>query len=308
MAISSVFVCGVTGVQGGALARELLAKGVTVHSVSREIDSEKSKAIQSLGVKLWHGNFDNEKALKAAIAGTQAVYLNLVPNFSDPSGELRQAKLIIKIAKESGVSHLVQGSGIGFDVLRQSVADQPDSSISTMAQNKLDIEAEVRNAGFPTFTILRPGTFMTNFLSPFIAHYPGLADNGRWIAPVQPETALPIVDPKTIGVFAAAAILDPARFNRKEVAYADEILPVGELLQKLGKAAGKNLELVPLSDDEVEAQKKQNPFIYVQLTMREIHKEVDVKDVKSWNLPLSSFDAFLEGEKEKARETFANVP
>ncbi|KAK7215757.1 hypothetical protein V2G26_003760 [Clonostachys chloroleuca] len=308
MAILSVFVCGVTGVQGGALARELLAKGVSVHSLSRDLESDKSKAIKSLGVKLWHGDFDNEEALKTAIAGTQALYLNLVPNFSDPAGELRQATLMIRIAKESGVSHLVQGSGIGFDLLQQSVADQPDSPIAAMAQSKLGIEAEVRNAGFQTFTILRPGTFMTNFLAPFVDHYPGLAENGRWIAPVSPETALPIVDPKTIGIFASAAILDPARFNGKEIAYTDELLPIGELLNKLGKAAGKNLELVPLSDDEIEAQKKQNPFIYVQLTMQEIHKKVDVEDVKTWNLPLSSFDAFLEGNKEKVLATFANVP
>ncbi|KAJ4132991.1 hypothetical protein NW754_015803 [Fusarium falciforme] len=280
----TVFVCGATGCQGGAVARYLRSKDVEVHALVRDPTSKKAHDLESIGVKLTPGDYDNKEAIGAAMAGCTSIFLVLMPDFTDLTKERTWAKNIYSAGKASGVKHAVFSSGFSANEPDKLAALKPGSFVDTVMRNKQVIEIETRTAGFEYWTVLRPG---------------GSLDDGT-----TPATVLPKVDTVTIGRFGGEALLNPERFHEKEILYADEWLTPDEVMEKLSKAVGRELKTNYLTDEEIDAQKDINPFITGQLIMRDMGKLTSLEEVKKWGIPLSSFDEFLEREKEAVRETY----
>jgi uncharacterized protein YbjT (DUF2867 family) len=309
----TVFVCGATGTQGGALVRALVPSGATIHALARDPSSPKAQALQSLGVELTHGDFDKEAALRSAIpVGTNAIFLNFMPDFTDFGANLRQAKLIMSIAKEVGVTHVVYSSGIGGGdieaVLEGMDKNRQTNPLAAVLYAKIDIEEALKSAGFASYTILRPANFMANYHDPFVRfQVPGLAETGRSLGASPADAPIPMVSTRTIGAFSAAAILEPERFAGQDIAYADELVSLGQTVQKLKQITGKDLEYVVMSDDDIEAQKKANPFIGGMLLLPRLAKFVDIDAVNKWNIPRDSIDDYLQREKQVVLETYANL-
>lgn len=304
MPASKVFVCGATGTQGGSLARCLREKDIEVHALARDPASDKAKAIEALGVKLWHGDYDNKEAMAAAIAGCDTIFINLMPNLKDLSTEMVWAKNLLATGKAAGVKHVIYSSGFGPGNLEKLKFLDQEGIVAIILRSKQSIEQEVRDAGYDHWTILRPGNFMANFLQPFVRMYHGLVDQGVWTSAMTRETVLPMVDTKTVGLFACAAVLEPERFRNKEITYADEFMSIDALLEELSKATGRDLKAVYLTDEEIEAQKATNVFIGGQLAMRDMSQLVNMDEVKEWGVPLGTFKEFLVREKEAVDATY----
>lgn len=145
---------------------------------------------------------------------------------------------------------------------------------------------------------------MSNFVQPLVRMYAGLVEKGRWNTALRPDSILPLVDVDTIGRFGAAAFLDPGRFDKQEIELADEFLLPDQVLSKLGRATGRDLQVVYMTDEEVEAQKGANPFVAGMVMMRDLAGFVDLEKVKSWGMPVSSMDKFIAREKERVLETY----
>jgi uncharacterized protein YbjT (DUF2867 family) len=304
MSLPTVFVCGVTGTQGGSVAEQLRAQNVEVHALARDPSSTNAKSMETLGVKLWPGDFDNIDAINSAMTGCNALFLNFMPDFQDVKAELRWAKALMAAAHTAGVKHVVYSSGSGINAPEKRAYWDPDSLAAIFSMSKRSIENEVQNAGFEYWTILRPGVFMSNYINPAVFMYPGLVEKGVWETATTKDTVLPCVDTLTVGRFGSAAFLDPVKFHAKEIEYADELIKVDDLLEKLSVAAGKSLKAVYLSEDEINVQKATNPFVQGQLLMRDLVQFVNLEEVKQWGIPLSSLDAFLEREKKRVLDTY----
>ncbi|KAF7541217.1 hypothetical protein G7Z17_g12002 [Cylindrodendrum hubeiense] len=304
MSPSQVFVCGATGTQGGALARCLRAKNVEVHALARDPTSDKAKALETLGVKLWHGDYDNNEALEAATAGCGTIFINLMPDLKNLASETVWAKSIIAAGKAAGAKHIIYSSGFGVGQLEKLRFLDQQGFVAMVLRSKQGIEREVREAGYEHWTILRPGNFMANFLEPFVRMYAGLVEQGVWATALTRETVLPMVDTKTIGLFACAAVLEPERFSSKEVAFADELVGVDALLEQVSKASGRELKAVYLTEEEIEAQISTNIFLGGQLAMRDMSRLVNMDEVKEWGIPLGTFKEYLERENERVNETY----
>ncbi|KAH7265044.1 uncharacterized protein BKA55DRAFT_590441 [Fusarium redolens] len=298
MSTPQVFVSGATGCQGGAVARYLRSKDIAVHGLARDPNSEKAKALETIGVKLTPGDYDNKEALKEAMKGCTGLFLVLMPDFTDLTAERRWATNVLNIGKEAGVKHAIFSSGFSAGNPDQLTAMEPGSFTDTIMRNKHAIENQTRDAGFEYWTILRPGSFMANYLEPFVRMYPGLVDKGVFATAMTPSTVLPLTDTVTIGKFGGEAFLNPAKFHEKEITYADEWVEVEVILQKLSKAVGRDLQGEYLSEEEIMDQKATNPFIAGQLVMRDMAKLATKEEVEAWGIPLSTFDAFLEREKQ----------
>ena len=67
-------VTGVTGKQGGAVARALIAKGHRVRGMTRNVESDAARAVAALGVDLVAGDFRDADSLAAAVAGVDTVF------------------------------------------------------------------------------------------------------------------------------------------------------------------------------------------------------------------------------------------
>ena len=63
-----VLVAGVTGQQGGAVARSLIEKGHRVRGLTRNVDGAAAQAVAALGVELVKGDFGDPASLAAAVA------------------------------------------------------------------------------------------------------------------------------------------------------------------------------------------------------------------------------------------------
>jgi hypothetical protein len=145
---------------------------------------------------------------------------------------------------------------------------------------------------------------MANFVEPFVRMYPDLTEKGIWTTALTPTTVIPLTDTVTIGRFGGEAFLNPERFHEKEITYADDWLDAEAILHRLSTAVGKELRAKFLSDEEIEEQKPTNPFISGQLCMRDMAKLATKEATEEWGIPLSTFDEFLQREKEAIRETY----
>lgn len=151
------------------------------------------------------------------MVGCTTLFLNLSPNHTNPNGELGQAQQILTIAKQVGIQQVIYTSAMGTTDPTRLQHWNSNSLVGMVVLGKQAIENEVRNAGFKYWTILRTGNFMSNFLDPLVRMYQGLVETGIFTTAFTRETVLPMVDPNDIGKFAAAAVLNSAKFNQKEI-------------------------------------------------------------------------------------------
>ncbi|KAK9368232.1 hypothetical protein V1509DRAFT_102659 [Lipomyces kononenkoae] len=301
----TVFVFGITGTQGGAVARRLLLQHYSVQAIVRDPNSLAAQSIASLGAKLFPGHYDDEECLKNGINGCSAIFLNLSPDFTDKDHELRLAKTILAIAKAAGVKHAVYTSGMAANEPQRLKYWDPNGLAAKVLLPKLAIEREVRNAGFDKWTILRPGFFITNFFLPKVEmFYPGLVETNRFATALTTDTKLPAVDPEDIAKFAVAAFLEPDRFNTKEIDIASELIGIGKIMEILSSASGRDIKVAYLSQEDIDARKATNSQIGIQLATRDIAQFVDMDQLKTWGIPLGTFERFLEREKELVRKTY----
>jgi uncharacterized protein YbjT (DUF2867 family) len=301
----SIFICGITGSQGSSIATHVLESSTTpIHGISRNPSSPAAQRLASLGAQISQGSYDNVQTLTPVLSTCKALFLNLSPSFTDPSAELATARQIIQLAKTQGVLQIIYSSGLSANNPQALPNWDPQSPIAAVMLSKHAIEEEVRAAGFKYYTILRPGSFMSNYVKPLVRMYDGLVERGCWRTAMQHDTIIPLVDVDTIGRFGAAAFQDPERFNRMEIDLADEFSSVGHVLNKLGGVTGRDLRAVYMTDEEVEQEKGTNPFVGGALMMRGLAGFVDLEKVKTWGLSASSLDAFLDREKERVLETY----
>ncbi|KAF7312627.1 NmrA domain-containing protein [Mycena indigotica] len=109
---------GATGRQGAAVVESALADGTfTLRAVSRNVDSDASKALIARGVEVVSADLFDKESLKKAVRGSEIVFG--VTNFWDPAifpadpkgaGEITQGKNLVDAAKEEGVKYLLWSS------------------------------------------------------------------------------------------------------------------------------------------------------------------------------------------------------
>jgi uncharacterized protein YbjT (DUF2867 family) len=301
----SVFVCGATGSQGGALAHQLRKLDWNVHATVRDPISPAARSLQAAGVQLTKGDWDNHAALESSMASCDKLFLCLLPDFSDMDREKRQAERIVQVAKAAGVKQVVASTSLGVFTLDEDEEHiRPDSFMAKHLASKKGVEEAVRNAGFDHWTFLRPSFFMANFLEPKVARYPEPREKGTWTTAMTPETSLALIDHFDIAAFAIAAFQQPTRFHNRAIGLASEILTVQETLTLLGEVAGRSFVAVFLTEEQIaENQRSSNVFTNSQISMRYMSRYIDMDEIASVIRP-SLFKSFLEREKRVVEETY----
>lgn len=261
-------ITGATGKQGGAVARALLSSGVPVRALVRDPASERAAALGDLGAVLVRGDLDDLPSLKAALDGARAVFSVQTPDLADPAGdsEVRRGRNLVQAALAAGVEHFLHTSVSGAGTVDLDNFDEARWGVHTRQyySSKAEVEDLVRAAGFPRSTILRPATFMENFLRP--SFYFADMTSDRLLVAVDPDVRLPFVAVDDIGTAAAAAFAEPGRFHGIELELAGDALSFREAAQVLSQALGTTIEL-PASPDEVPADGPMAAFFQGQRYM-----------------------------------------
>jgi len=234
----TILVTGATGKQGGAVARELLARGYPVRAMTRKPESQEARALAELGAKLVRGNLDDAASLAQAVKGAWGVFAVQNTWEAGVEREEEQGKRLAKIAKDGGVRHYVYSS----------VGSAHRSTGIPHFENKRRVEQTVRELRFPSYTILRPVFFMENFLSPQMKA--GL-DEGKLAMALQPTTVLQMIAVGDIGKHGARAFDDHEALNGQAIDIAGDAKTMPETARILSTATGTEIEFVRTPIEEV---------------------------------------------------------
>jgi nucleoside-diphosphate-sugar epimerase len=174
----TVLVTGATGFLGQHLVRELLADGVSVRGLSR---SEKGDAaLAALGARPVRGHLGDADALRAAVAGCEAVFHTAADTNNWGPGDAAQTETnvggtarLLAAAKAAGVSCFVHTSSVSayshlvHDTLREDVPQRGAESWINYERTKYAAERLVRESGLP-FLVFQP------------SHILGPGDTNNW--------------------------------------------------------------------------------------------------------------------------------
>ena len=237
MSERTILITGVTGRQGGAVARALLNQGFRLRGLTRKPESDAARAAALLGIDIVQGDFDNESSLAAPLAGAWGVFS--VQNTWEAGVEREevQGNRLARAAREAGVQHFVY----------TSVGSANRHTGIPHFENKWRIEETVRWLQFPSHVILRPVFFMENLLTPWFL------DGDTLAMAITPSTRLQMVAVEDIGRFGARAFVDAVRFNRREVELAGDSLTVPDAVSVLGRALNRPLQFAQLDIETVRA-------------------------------------------------------
>jgi len=216
----TILITGVTGHQGGAVARALQASGFRLRGLTRKPESERAMALARQGVEVVKGDLDDDSTLRRALAGAWGVFAVQNTWEAGVEGEEAQGKRLATLARETGIEHYVYSS-VGSAHKRTGVPH---------FENKWRIEETVRVLGFPSHVILRPVYFMENLLAPFSLQGDTLA------AALRPDTKLQMIAVDDIGWFGARAFTDSTVLKGREIDIAGDVRTMTDAAAILAKA------------------------------------------------------------------------
>lgn len=232
-----ILITGATGKQGGAVARELLAKGHKVRAMTRRPDGAEAKVLAALGAEVVSGDFDDAASLERSLAGVWGAFSVQNSWETGVEREVVQGERFAKLAREKGVQHFVYSS-VGSANRKTGIPH---------FESKWKIEQTVRGLGFPSYTILRPVFFMENLTSPWFL--PAI-QQGQLAVGVEPTTKLQMIAVEDIGRYGLWAFERHADANRREIEIAGDALTMPQTAELLSRSAGRPVAFfrVPIAE------------------------------------------------------------
>jgi uncharacterized protein YbjT (DUF2867 family) len=272
-----ILVTGATGLQGGATARHLLARGHDVRALVRNPEVPSAQALVALGAVLVTGTMTDRSSLETAMSGVDGVF-SVQPANDD---EHRMGLTVAEAASAAGVGHLVYTSVAGVE-RAQGVARW---------ETKLRIENHIRALGIPA-TFLRPVMFMSNLTRGLDVHTGQLRE--LW-EPDQPTQVIAVQD---IGWFAAQAFADPATYEGHAWEIAGDELSHKQMAAAISAAICRTITyvsnsveaLAAMHDVTVEGVRRAMAFV------TEGGWKADIASLRVMHPGLMDFDTWLEHE------------
>jgi uncharacterized protein YbjT (DUF2867 family) len=273
----TVLVSGVSGQQGGAVARRLHADGWRVRGLTRDPGAERLEPLRKLGVEIVAGDLTDESSLVEPLRGVYGVFAMATPFEKGVENEVAQGKTLGDVAARTGVGHYVYSS-VGSAHKKTGIPH---------FESKAEIEKHLRELGLP-LTIVRPVYFMENFTSWATQR----SDEGLVVlAPLASETSLKMIAVDDVAAIVAIAFAEPHKFIGKAIDIAGDELTFPEAAAAL---AGELGEPVRYGQVPWEAVRNQNEDFYLMYEWFE-HKGygADIDDTRDLYPELLDFRAWL---------------
>src|SRR4029077_1390956 len=97
----TILITGVTGQQGGAVARALQRTGFHLRGLTRTPDSQRAAALARQGIDIVKGDLDDEATLRRALAGAWGVFGEQNTGEAGIEREEAQGKRLATLAREA---------------------------------------------------------------------------------------------------------------------------------------------------------------------------------------------------------------
>lgn len=273
----TVLVVGATGRQGGAVVKELLARGYRVRGLTRSPVSDRARRVAALGVEMVQGDLENRESLDRALTGAWGVFA--MTDFWEHGykGEVRQGKNIIDAAVNAGVKMFVFSSVGSAD--RNTGIPHFDS--------KFEIEQYLRASGL-RHAIIRPVSFMENWALAELE----VAD-GQLEDPRDPGSRTQMVSVRDIGRFAAEAFDHPDVWDGRALDIAGSEYTLNQLMEVLGNAVSRPVQQVQVSWEDYEADAGEEMTVMMRW-FNDTGYNVDVKALRAEYPWMVRFEDYLK--------------
>lgn len=272
-----ILVTGATGRQGGAVARRLLERGEPVRVMTRS--PEKARDLKRMGAEVVRGGFDHYLTLEQAVRGVRGVFIMSTPYEKGPGAEVEQGRAMVYACLDEAVPHVVFSS--------VCCADR-NTGIPHF-ESKHEIEEYVRDSGLK-YTILRPASFMENFVSPGMR---ASFEKGTVSLPLDPETILQMICVNDVGEFCCEAFRRPEEFIGAEIDLAGDRRRVKDAVAELSCTMNRPIRYRRIPDDEAE-DLLGDDVATMYGWLNEDGFDVDIEALRRrYGIPLTSFSRFL---------------
>jgi len=204
-----IFVTGVTGNQGGAVARNLINRGFKVKALTRNPTSAQAQNLRKQQVDIIEGNLNEPNTFSHHLKDIDGIFsVQTFENGIDK--EIKQGINLANLAKEFNVPHFLYSSVVGADL---------QTGIPHF-ESKLKIEAHIKQLRLP-YTILRPASFYENFLIPQVR---SRLVNGKLVSPIDRNIAQQFISTEDIGRISAQIFINPGQYEGRTITMAVEQL------------------------------------------------------------------------------------
>ena len=242
-----IAVVGATGAQGGGLVRAILSDprgGFSARSLTRDVNSDKAKALAKLGAEVVAADVDDVESLKRAFQGAYGAYCVTFfwAHFS-PEKELAEAANMAQAAKQAGIEHVIWST---LEDTRKWVPLSDNRMPTLMGKYKvphLDAKGEANQVftdlGLPV-TFLLTSFYWDNFI--YFGMGPKKGPDGKLALTIpMGEKKLPGIAAEDIGRCAYGIFKRGREFIGKTVGIAGEHLTGAQMAAALTKALGEEV-------------------------------------------------------------------
>lgn len=249
-----IAVVGATGAQGGGLVRALARDGTfAIRALTRDVTSDKAKALATLGASVVAANLDDIESLKRAFDGAYGAFCltNYWEHFS-PERELAQARAQARAAKHAGVQHVIWST---LEDTRRWVPLADDRMPTLMGKYKVphfdakgEANVEFTSLGMPT-TLFHTSFYWENLI--YFGAGPKKGPDGK-LAITMPmaDKRLPGIAVEDIGKCALGLFKRGSEFIGKTIGVAGEHLTGNQMAAALTEALGQEVRYDAVQPDE----------------------------------------------------------
>jgi uncharacterized protein YbjT (DUF2867 family) len=272
----TILVTGITGQQGGVVARRLQADGWRVRGLTRDPDSDRARPFRELGVELVLGDLADEPSLRAPLEGVYGVFAMATPFEKGIENEIAQGKTLGDVAAAAGVRHY----------LYSSVGSAHKKTGIPHFESKAAIEDHLRGLDLP-LTVVRPVYFMENLVT-----WAQDSDKGLAVTtPLATTTRLQMIAVDDIAAIVGVVFAQPERYVGKAFDIAGDELTMPDAASVLGAAIGEPVRSVQVPWDAVRAQNEDLCLMYEWFERKGYG--VDIADVRKMYPELLDFRAWV---------------
>jgi len=310
-----IAVVGATGAQGGGLVRAVLedpAGGFAVRAITRDVNSEKAKALSKLGAEVVAADVDDEASLARAFAGAYGAFcVTFFWDHFSPDKEKAEARNMAKAAKTAGVRHVVWST---LEDTRRWVPLSDDRMPTLMGQYKVphfDAKGESDQVfvkeGVPT-TFLVTSFYWDNLI--YFGMGPKPAPDGTLVFTLpMGDARLPGIAAEDIGRCAYGVFKKGASLIGKHVGIAGGHPTGAQMAASLSRALGREVRYNAVTPATYRgfgfpgADDLGNMFQFKHDFERDFVGARNLDEARALNPSLLTFDAWLARNKDRIPTT-----
>ncbi|XP_041475781.1 nmrA-like family domain-containing protein 1 [Lytechinus variegatus] len=288
-----ITVFGATGTQGGSLVRALLQdSNFKVRGITRNVDSEKAKALAQKGVEMVKASTDDVSSLEPAMAGSYGVFaMTSYWELMDQAKEVEMGKNMVDVARKVGVKHFVFS---GLQSVKKAIG-KPCPHFD----GKAEIEEYMFASGLPASSV-RYAMYMDNIFTQTTPQNVG-GDEYLWHIPVANQK-LHMVYTSEAGRAVAAIFKNPDEYIGKSVGLAGDERTVSQYCDILNShLAPAKVTPSPMTPEDFSKLPipGADDFAVMFEFLQTDHPCYSVDETKKLDQNTIDFEGFVKANKEK---------